>query len=148
MNYALGHAFNLHEMFMNFDKSKLKMTSELCQQVNGDPHKDKLIEKIFRECLKEVLNDIIDNNVTFELPTGARRADIHVQRTSGDDFAAARRNGKWQDIDFLESYFSGYQLVLNMYNKDGGVTRTKPIYVDKKLKNKLTNYTNQGKQYC
>ena len=26
---------------------------------------DKLIEKIFRECLKEVLNDIIDNNVTF-----------------------------------------------------------------------------------
>jgi hypothetical protein len=29
-----------------------------------------------------------------------------------------------------------------MYNKDGGVTRTKPIYVDKKLKNKLTNYTN------
>jgi hypothetical protein len=65
-----------------------------------------------------------------------------VQRTTGDDFAAARRNGKWQDVDFLESYFSGYQLVLNMYNKDGGVTRTKPIYVDKKLKNKLTNYTN------
>jgi hypothetical protein len=54
-----------------------------------------LIEKIFRECLKEVLNDIIDNNITFELPTGSRRADIHVQRTSGDDFAAARRNGKW-----------------------------------------------------
>jgi hypothetical protein len=31
MNYAVGHAFNMHEMFMNFDKSKLKMTSELCQ---------------------------------------------------------------------------------------------------------------------
>jgi hypothetical protein len=35
-----------------------------------------------------------------------------------------------------------------MYNKDGGVTRTKPIYVDNKLKDKLTKYTNQGKQYC
>jgi len=35
-----------------------------------------------------------------------------------------------------------------MYNKDGGVTRTKLIYVDKELKNKLTQNTNNGKQYC
>jgi len=60
----------------------------------------------------------------------------------------ARRNGKWQDVDFLNSYFSGYQLTLNMYNKEGKPVRIKPIYLDNKLKNKLTEYTNQGKQYC
>jgi len=39
-------------------------------------------------------------------------------------------------------------MVLNMYDKDGGVTRTKPIYLDKKRKNRITELTNNGKQYC
>ena len=42
--------------------------------------------------------------------------------------------------------FSGNQLVLEM--KRRGRERIKPIYVNKKLKNKLTEYTNSGKQYC
>ena len=49
--------------------------------------------------------------------------------------------------DFLASNFSGNQLTLNMYDREGRPTRTKPIYVNKKYKDKLTYYTNQGKQY-
>ena len=33
-----------------------------------------------------------------------------MARTYGEDFKAARRNGKWQDVDFLASNFSGYSL--------------------------------------
>lgn len=147
MNYAVGHAFNTNDIFYKLDKKKLSsITSKLSQEITGDAHKDTLIGKIFKESIKVVLNDIIENNVTFQLPLG--KSDIHVLRVDGEDFKKARRKGKWKDVDFLASFFSGYQLVLNMYNKDGGVTRTKLIYVDKELKNKLTQNTNNGKQYC
>ena len=148
MNYALGCAFNLDELFLNLDKSRLKMTCELCERINNDNHKDKLIKKIFRESVKIVLKDILENNVTFIMPTGGRKSDIHVKSYSNEDFVAGRKHGKWMDIDFLASYFTGNQLVLNMYDKDGGVTRIKPIYVDKNYKKILIDNTNKGKQYC
>lgn len=146
MNYSTGCAFNLDEMFMNFPYNKLKMSCKDVKDITGDPHRQPLVKKIFRECVKEVLNDVIDNNVTFQLPTGARPSDIHMKRIYGDDFSLARRHGKFKEIDFLASLFSGYQLVLNMYSKN--YTRTKNIYVDKKLKNKIIENTNNGKQYC
>jgi len=37
-----------------------------------------------------IFNDIIENNVTFELPTSSRKSDIHMLRVTGDDFAQAR----------------------------------------------------------
>ena len=148
MNYATGCAFNLSEIFENFDKSKLKMTSALCERVNGDAHKDKLIQKIFRESIKLIIEDIIENNITFELPTGSRQADIHMERFADEDFAKGRQHGKWKDVDYLESYFTGYQMVLDMHGKDGGVTRQKPIYLNKEYKDRITELTNLGKQYC
>lgn len=136
MNYATGCAFNQDEMFMNFDKQRLKSVKD-----RG------LIRKIARDAIKLVLSDIIDNNVTFQLPTGSRKSDIHMSRVSGEDFTKARQNGKFQDVDFLTSNFSGYQLTLNMYDIEGKPTRSKPIYLNKEYKNKIINYTNQGKQY-
>lgn len=148
MNYATGCAFNLDEMFLNFKKSKLKMTSNQCEKINKDPHRNKLIQKIFRESVKLILNDIIENNVTFELPTGARKSDIHIKRYYKEEFAKGRQNGKWKDVDYLQSNFTGYQLILTMYGKGGTRNRIKPIYLNKEYKDKITKYTNEGKQYC
>lgn len=146
MNYATGAAFNLREMFMNFNTKKMKMSCEECKQLTGDAHRDKLAQKIFKECYKLVLNDIIDNNITFHLPTGSHKSYIHMKRTQGEDFKKARRNGKWGDVDFIASFFSGYQLALTMGGRR--TPRTKLIYVDKNLKNKITQNTNAGKSYC
>ena len=148
MNFALGHAFNTPELFLNFDNKKLKMSCNDCEELTNDRHRNMLAMKIFKESVDLVLNDIIDNNVLFELPTGSRKAEIHVKRTTGDDFVQARQNGKWRDVDFLSSFFSGYQLELLMYNREGKPVRAKPIYVDKQKKDKLTENTNKGIQYC
>ena len=148
MNYATGCAFNLDEMLINLDKSKLNMTSELCKQITGDEHKNTLIKRICLEGMKLVLDDIIDNNVTFELPTGSsRKTQIRMGRFSEEQFAKARRNGKFTDVDFLTSNFSGYQIILEMLYKDGRPKRKRQVYVDKARKDKITKYTNQGKQY-
>ena len=147
MNYAVGCAFNLDEMFMNFPYKKLKLTCKDAKEINGDAHRDKIVKKVFRTCLKRVLEDIIDNNVTFELPTGSRKSELHMRRISGEKFSQCRRNGKFQEIDFLQSFFTGYEIELNMY-KRGGLKRSKTVYVDPRLKQKIIDNTNNGKQYC
>ena len=148
MNYATGYAFNTDEIFENFPYDKLLVTCDDCNIVNGDFHKDKLVKRVFKDALKLILKDIIENNVTFELPTGSRRAEIHVNNTSGENFKKARKNGKWKEIDFLASNFTGNQLVLEIYGKKDSISRRKPIYVDKNLRDRLTQLTNEGKKYC
>lgn len=147
MNYATGCAFNMDEMFMNFPYKKLKFNCKQAKEINGNIHRDKLVKKIFRTCLKRVLEDIIDNNVTFQLPTGAVKSELHMRRITGDKFSKARRNGKFQEIDFLESFFTGHEIELNMFKK-GGLKRSKTVYVDPRLKQKIIDNTNKGKQYC
>lgn len=146
MNYALGYAFNLRDLFDNFKYKKLKMSCKDCDELFQNPHRDRVVRKVFKECFKVVLQDIIDNNVTFQLPTSPKKACIHMKRLAGDDFIHARKHGKFKDVDFLASNFSGYQLEFIM--EGSKVERTKPIYVDKNLKDKITEKTNQGTQYC
>lgn len=147
MNYATGYAFNIDEIFENFPYKKLLVTCDDCNIVNGDYHKDKLVKRVFKDALKLIINDIIENNVTFQLPTGGIRSEIHVNSTDGKDFEEARRRGKWLDVDFLASNFTGNQLVLDMYRK-GGIRRRKPIYVSKYYRDRLLQLTNDGKKYC
>lgn len=145
--YALGCAFNGKELFENFPYKKLKTNCKKCEEIIGDPHRDKLVRKVFNESVKLVLNDVIDNNATFEFPLrGNKKCDIHMQRVRGDKFTALRRAGKWQDVDYLKSLFTGYQLGLFMYGNR--TPRVKNIYVNKELRDKITNNTNNGKQYC
>lgn len=144
---ATGAAFNMDDMFYNFPYEKLNLTCKDCQELNNNKSRQEFVKKIFREHFKKVIEDIIDNNVTFNLPlNGGKKADIHMDRIQGDKFKNLFRHGKWRDVDFLKSMFTGYQLSLFMY----GVMkpRIKPIHLNKRLKDKITEYTNNGKQYC
>ena len=145
--YATGCAFNTKHLFMNFPYKKLKINCEQCEKVNGDRHRDVLVKQIFRDSVSMILNDIIDNNVTFQLPlNGPVTCDMHMKRVVGKDFQNLRKAGKWQDVDFLKSMFSAYQIVLTMKGKR--TPRTKKVYVGKQMRDKITENTNNGKQYC
>jgi len=64
-----------------------------------------------KSCIKLVIEDVIENNATFHLPTRKRSAEIKMKSTSDEKFAFARRKGKWADVDFLTSNFTGYQMI-------------------------------------
>lgn len=145
MNYSIGCAFNMDEILMNFPYKKLKLTCEDCRKINGDPHRNILIKQIFRECFKLIINDIIDNNITFHLPTGAKKCNIHMKKVRGDAFKNLRRSGKWSNVDFLESNFTGYEIGFYMYGKVS--PRIKTIYLNNYYKNRITENTNKGMQY-
>lgn len=146
MRYALGAAFNVSDIFDYFDLKKLKISQKDCQSKLGINRRSKLVKDMFRECFNEVINDIIDNNVTFELPVGKCKATIYLKRFVDKDFVRLRKKGAFKDVDFLASNFSGYNLMLSMPSV--GRDRDKPIYVDNNIKQKIIDNTNQGKQYC
>ena len=146
-NYAMGHAFSLKHLFMNFPIQKLKMTKQQCIDVYSDGNKRDLAAQIFATGLQMVIDDIIDNNTHFKLPgLGRTQAYIYMKRTSDRQFKKAFKNGKWNDVDFIESNFSGYQLALEMQS-DKRLSREKPIYLSAKDRDRITEYTNNGKQY-
>ena len=146
-NYATGHAFSLRELFTTFPTSKLKMTAEECKKIYSDGNKKDLAAAIFAESVELVVNDIIENNTHFKLPgVGGNEAYLYMDRVSGKDFKKAFKNGKWRDVDFITSDFSGYQLVYSVTNTRK-LSKRKSIYLAPKYKQKITDNTNLGKQY-
>ena len=143
----MGHAFSSHDMFINFPVEKLKMTKEECIDTYSDGNKRDLAASIFNRSVQMVVDDIIDNNIHFKLPgLGRTQAYIYMKRTEGDKFKKAFKNGKWRDVDFIMSNFSGYQLTLGM-ESEKRLPREKPIYLSAKDKQRIVDNTNMGKQY-
>lgn len=146
-NYAMGHAFTGKDLFMNFPVDKLKMSKEQCIEIYSDGNKRDLAEQIFIRSVQMVVDDIIDNNVHFKLPgLGRTQAYMYMKRTEGKKFKKAFKNGKWNDVDFITSNFSGYQLNLEMQSEKR-LPREKMIYLSAKDKQRIIDHTNNGKQY-
>lgn len=146
MNWSTGCAFTLNHVIMNLPFNKLSFSCQDSYNITGDLHRQVLVKRIFRDCVYIILKDIVDNNVTFWLPVyGSRKCNIHMRRYCGEEFQALRRGGKWQDVDILDSNFTGYQMQLFMLGNR--TPRTKSIYLNKELRDLITKKTNEGFQY-
>ena len=144
--YALGCSFNISDLFFNFPYKKLKLNCRDCLEITGDAHRSLLVKKIFRTSMKIVIQDIVERNVTFWLPlTGDKKCNMHMKRVSGKDFQKLRQAGKWDDIDIVNSNFSGYEIGFYMLGKR--TPRVKTVYVNKQTREAISRYTNIGKQY-
>ena len=109
------------------------------------------VKQVFREGTQQILDDIIENNTTFKIQgVGYQGGEIHMEAIRGSDFEKVRKNGKFRNIDFLESLFTGYQMYLYIHGKSDNFLHRKkyPMYVNKVLRDKLVKYTNEGKVYC
>lgn len=144
---ALGHTFSARELFQNFPLKKLKMTQDQCVKQYSDGNKRDLASSIFSRSVEMVIDDIIENNTQFKFPTlGRTQAYLQMNRTFGDAFKHAFRNGKWRDIDFIKSDFNGYQIKLIMQSLKRPA-REKLVYLSKNKAQKIVEHTNEGKQY-
>ena len=146
--FALGWACNLNDIFVRFPYEKCKY---LIQNYKTKQKKRQKIKQVFRTGVEVILNDIIENNSTFKLPSlGYYGGEIHFEPIKGEEFKELRAKGKFQGIDFLETFFTGYQLYLYLHGKrDNFLPRRKyPIYMSSYYKKKLETFVNQGKTYC
>lgn len=147
-HYAIGWACNLNDIFVRFPYEKAK---SLIQNYRTKAKQKQKIKQVFRESVKQIIYDIIENNVTFKIQgVGYQGGEIHMESIRDSEFERARINGKFKDVDFLESLFTGYQMYLYVHGKrDNFLARRKfPIYLSKEFREKITEQTNSGKQYC
>lgn len=144
MRLKTGYAFNAGELFTNFNIKHITTNHEVLKKHYKTREKREMAVKVFLYAIYLILLDIIENNVTFVLPT-SRRAQIQMAAITDDKFVNARKNGKFKDVDFMESNFTGYQLEFCFKKKD--FTKRKPIYVDSRLKQRITDNTNNGMKY-
>lgn len=147
-HFALGWACNLNDLFVRFPYEKCK---SLVKQYKTKYLKRQKIKQVFRTSVEVILNDIIENNNTFKLPPlGYFGGEIHFEPVTGSEFERLRAKGKFSGIDFLETFFTGYQLYLYLHGKrDNFLHRKKyPIYMSRDFREKLTDLVNNGKTYC
>lgn len=146
-NFAMGHTFSAKDLFHNFPIEKLKMDYDTVRSIYSDGDKRSLSASIFTKGMQLIIEDIIENNVHFLLPTlGSSEAYLYMNKTSGNDFKKAFKRGKWRDVDFLTSNFTGYQLSLKVKSSKRP-EKDKSIYLGYKHKDRITELTNEGKRY-
>ena len=147
-HFALGWACNLNDIFVRFPYEKFK---SLMKNYKTKQLRRQKVKQVFREGTQQILDDIIENNTTFKIQgVGYQGGEIHMEAIRGSDFEKVRKNGKFRNIDFLESLFTGYQMYLYIHGKSDNFLHRKkyPMYVNKVLRDKLVKYTNEGKVYC
>ena len=147
-HFALGWACNLNDIFIRFPYEKF---SSLMSKFKTKQKRRSKIKEVFREGVSQVLNDIVENNVTFKIQgIGYQGGEIHMEKVDGEEFIRQKQNGKFQGVDFLESLFSGYQMYLYIHGKrDNFLHRRKfPIYINKFFRDKIVERTNSGKGYA
>jgi len=64
--YALGWACNLSDIFVRFPFNKCK---NLIQKYKTKKLQKQKIKQVFRTGVEIILNDIIENNVSFKVPS-------------------------------------------------------------------------------
>lgn len=142
-----GWGCTLNDIFVRFPYNRCRSLIKLYRKKFD---RRALVKRVFREGIKQMVADIGENNVTFKLPSSWGSAEIHMEAIKGDAFIKLRKKGKFHDVDFLESYFTGYQMYFYLKRrKDTDLTQKKiPIALGKPLRDIITKHTNEGKQYC
>lgn len=147
-HFAIGWACNLNDIFVRFPYEKCK---SLMDKFKTKQLRRQKIKQVFREGVQQILNDIVENNVTFKIQgVGYQGGELHMEAITGPEFERVKKNGKFEGVDFLKSFFTGYQMYLYIHGKrDNFLHRRKfPVYMNRILREKLVKYTNEGKTYC
>jgi len=135
-----AYCVNPKDFYWGAPQSLYKYSEEMCPCAR----KNDYLGQIWSYCFKLVLDDIIDNSITFRLPT-SKEAYLEMRDVSGEEFKRARQRGAFRDVDFLKTNFHGYQLSYRYSIKAG--RRRKTIYVNRKMKNRIMANVNNGKRY-
>lgn len=146
MRYATGYCFNAYDLFETFNTKTLKIKRETVQKKYGVKCKQAICASVLIYCCYLILLDIIKNNITFVLPLfNNKLGQFYAKPIVDEEFKNARKNGAFQDIDFLASDFTGYRLTYQWTNSIE--RKEKNIYINKKFKDAFTQKINNGQKY-
>ena len=140
---AFGWACNFKDLFVRFPYNK-------CKYLFKRKGTKQRVNQIFKTGLEVIVNDIVENGVTFKLPGFQYYGgEFHFEPITGEEFKRVRSKGKFKGIDFLETLFTGYQLYFYSHGKKDNFLFGKkiPIYLSGRFKKRIEQLANAGKTY-
>ena len=145
--YATSWCFTSQDLFDNINFAQFGWSNAFYKLFKTDRWK-KLVGMVFTYFMYLVILDIIENNITFELPLkGAAQGEFYVKAFTDDAFKNLYRAGKWKGIDFLNCDFTGYQIYFRYKTKHGD-WKEKPVYIShKNARDVFYQKINEGKKY-
>ena len=98
-HWAIGWACNLNDIFVRFPYEKCK---SLIRNYFTKITQRQKVKQVFREGVQQVLEDIIENNITYKIQgVGYQGGELHMEPITGSEFEKVRQKGKFKDVDFL-----------------------------------------------
>lgn len=144
MRILFNHGLSSGELYSNTPERVIKVGWKFLNNTYGwNKSYEDAIADPFEYCLNLILNKVIDDKVRFKIPF--QNAYIDFEIVQGDKFIEQRQNGRFQEIDFIESDFTGY--FLNYYFQTRAYQKRMPIYIGGTLKQKFLNGINSGVRY-
>lgn len=145
MRILFNHGLTFEELYTN---TKESITNRRWRWwIKNYGHTNSYCEAIsepFKYCMKLIFDTVLKDRVRFIVP-GVPEAYIDFEIVSGDKFVEHRQNGRFSEIDFIESDFTGY--FMNYYFKAKAYQKVIPIYLGGELKKEFLNGINSGIKY-
>ena len=144
MRILFNHGLTAGELYTNTSEKIINKKWKWLNDTYGwcDSYENAIAEP-FKYCLSLILNMVIHEQVRFKIPEQDAYIDFEI--VQGDKFIEQRQNGRFSEIDFVESDFTGY--FLNYYFKSKAYQKVIPIYLGGKLKQDFLNGINSGIKY-
>lgn len=145
MRILFNHGLTPGEIYTNTPKSIIdkKWRWMISRYGSTDSYEDAIADP-FKYCFGLILHKIIEDKVRFRVPAKTE-AYIDFEIVSGEKFISQRQNGRFSEIDFIESDFTGYFLMY--YFKAKAYQKAMPIYIGGELKRKFLDKINSGVKF-
>jgi hypothetical protein len=142
MRVLFNHGLTIQELYTNTPKKIIdrKWRWFVARGGSRNSYED-VISDPFKFCINLVINRVIDERVRFKIPTiGESYLDFEI--VNEDKFEEHRQYGRFQEIDFINSDFTGYTIRYFINTK--GCRRSFQLYLGGELKEKFLNKINEG----
>lgn len=145
MRMLFNHGLTVEELYSNTPKSIIdRKWRWFIERYGWTSSYEDAISDPFKYCLGLIFNYILDNKVRFIIP-GVSESYIDFEIVTGESFEKQRQQGRFAEIDFIDSDFTGY--ALRYYFKSKAYQKNYPIYIGGELKRKFLNGINSGEKY-
>lgn len=100
--------------------------------------------RLFRDAVKMMINDVINNSAQVEIPIQGSRAFVGIKTIDKDEFKERYANGEFKDIDYNMTDYKTYEIVL----REDGFADEYKIRLDKSTNKRFKRKINEGFPYC
>lgn len=145
MRILFNHGLRISELYSNTPKKIIdrKWRWFIKNYGSSSSYEDAIADPM-KYILVLIFNKMLDDKVRFRLPV-KMEAYWDFEIVLEEDFTKQRQLGRFQNIDFIESDFTGY--AMRYFFRAKAYQKSYPIYLGGDLKKKFLNKINSGEKF-